>query len=55
MPSIENMIAWMQARKGKVTYSMTSRMGPKSYDCSSSVFFAMIAGGFLSAGSMGNT
>ncbi|MCT0079826.1 phage holin, partial [Lactococcus lactis subsp. lactis] len=27
MPSIENMIAWMQARKGKVTYSMTSRMG----------------------------
>ena len=55
MPSIENMIAWMQARKGRVTYSMTSRMGPNSYDCSSSVFFAMIAGGFLSAGSMGNT
>ena len=55
MSSIENMIAWMQARKGKVTYSMTSRMGPNSYDCSSSVFFAMIAGGFLSAGSMGNT
>ncbi|MCT1186758.1 phage holin, partial [Lactococcus lactis] len=27
MSSIENMIAWMQARKGKVTYSMTSRMG----------------------------
>ncbi|MBU5242834.1 peptidoglycan amidohydrolase family protein [Lactococcus lactis] len=51
MSSIENMIAWMQARKGKVTYSMTSRMGPNSYDCSSSVFFAMIAGGFLSAGS----
>ncbi|PEF14693.1 hypothetical protein CON87_33715, partial [Bacillus cereus] len=23
MPSIENMIAWMQARKGKVNYSMT--------------------------------
>lgn len=45
----------MQARKGKVTYSMTLRMGPRSYDCSSSVFFAMIAGGFLSAGSMGNT
>ncbi|NEX55793.1 peptidoglycan amidohydrolase family protein, partial [Lactococcus lactis] len=55
MSSIENMIAWMQARKGKVTYSMTSRMGANSYDCSSSVFFAMIAGGFLSAGSMGNT
>ncbi|MDU0408165.1 hypothetical protein N42HA_01175 [Lactococcus lactis] len=29
MSSIENMIAWMQARKGKVTYSMTSRMGQK--------------------------
>ncbi|WP_353074610.1 peptidoglycan amidohydrolase family protein, partial [Lactococcus lactis] len=27
MSSIENMIAWMQARKGKVTYSMASRMG----------------------------
>ena len=26
MSSIENMIAWMQARKGKVTYSMTSLM-----------------------------
>ncbi|MET4548293.1 peptidoglycan amidohydrolase family protein [Lactococcus lactis] len=55
MSSIENMIAWMQARKGKFTYSMTSRMGANSYDCSSSVFFSMVAGGFLSAGSMGNT
>lgn len=55
MASLENMIAWMEARKGRVTYSMTSRMGPNSYDCSSSVFFSMIAGGFLSAGSMGNT
>lgn len=55
MSSVENMIAWMQARKGKVTYSMTSRTGSNSYDCSSSVFFSMIAGGFLSAGSMGNT
>lgn len=34
---------------------MNSRMGSNSYDCSSSVFFAMIAGGFLSVGSMGNT
>lgn len=55
MGNIENMIAWMEARKGRVTYSMTSRMGPNSYDCSSSVFFSMIAGGFLPAGSMGNT
>ena len=50
MSSVENMIAWMQARKGKVTYSMTSRTGSNSYDCSSSVFFSMIASGFLSAG-----
>ena len=55
MGNIEKMIAWMEARKGKVTYSMTSRMGQNSYDCSSSVFFALIAGGFLPAGSMGNT
>lgn len=55
MGNIENMIAWMEARKGRVTYSMTSRMGPNSYDCSSSVFFSMVAGGFLPAGSMGNT
>ena len=55
MSSLENMIAWMEARKGRVTYSMTSRLGPNSYDCSSSVFFSMVAGGFLPAGSMGNT
>lgn len=53
--SIENMIKWMIDRQGKVTYSMTHRLGPNSYDCSSAVFFAMIAGGFLPVGSMGNT
>ncbi len=53
--SKESMIQWMQARKGKVTYSMTHRSGPNSYDCSSSVFYAMVAGGFLPSGSMGNT
>lgn len=55
MSSIENMIKWMADREGKVTYSMERRLGPKSYDCSSAVFLAMIAGGFLPAGSMGNT
>lgn len=49
------MIKWMTDREGKVTYSMERRLGPKSYDCSSAVFLAMIAGGFLPAGSMGNT
>lgn len=53
--SIENMIKWMTDREGKVTYSMERRLGPKSYDCSSAVFLAMIAGGFLPVGSMGNT
>lgn len=53
--SKEAMIQWMQNRLGKVTYSMTHRLGPNSYDCSSAVFFSMIAGGFLSSGSMGNT
>lgn len=53
--SIEQMIKWMTDREGKVTYSMTSRLGPRSYDCSSAVFLAMIAGGFLPSGSMGNT
>ncbi len=44
--NIEQMIKWMTNREGKVTYSMTNRLGPKSYDCSSAVFFSMIAGGF---------
>lgn len=55
MMGIERMIKWMTDRQGKVTYSMTHRLGPNSYDCSSAVFFAMIAGGFLLTGSMGNT
>lgn len=53
--SKEAMIKWMEDRRGKVTYSMPHRMGLISYDCSSSVFFSMVAGGFLPAGSMGNT
>lgn len=55
MSSVENMIKWFKDRESKVTYSMERRLGPKSYDCSSAVFLAMIAGGFLPAGSMGNT
>lgn len=53
--SIDKMIQWFRDREGKVTYSMTNRLGPNSYDCSSSVYFSLIAGGFLPAGSMGNT
>jgi hypothetical protein len=55
MASINSMINWMEQRLGKVTYSMSARLGPNSYDCSSAVYNALIAGGFLKAGSMGNT
>lgn len=55
MASIEAMIKWMNDRLGKVTYSMTYRTGPKSYDCSSAVSYAMQAGGFYSFTYPGNT
>lgn len=41
MSKIDKMIKWFEDRKGKVTYSMIHREGDKSYDCSSSVFFAV--------------
>ncbi|MCR0371924.1 SH3 domain-containing protein [[Clostridium] innocuum] len=53
--AINAMIKWMEDRKGKVTYSMANRNGPDSYDCSSAVYHALAAGGFLKAGSNGNT
>lgn len=55
MASIDKMIQWFKDREGKVTYSMTNRYGPNSYDCSSAVYYSLIAGGFLPSGSMGNT
>ncbi|USS88183.1 SH3 domain-containing protein [Fructilactobacillus hinvesii] len=53
--AIDKMINWMKERLGKVTYSMTYRNGPNSYDCSSAVYHALVAGGFLPVGSNGNT
>lgn len=53
--SKDAMIKWMTDRLNKVTYSMNSRLGPNNYDCSSAVYYALIAGGFLKVGSMGNT
>ncbi|WP_423373001.1 peptidoglycan amidohydrolase family protein [Melissococcus plutonius] len=47
MADINKMIQWMEDRKGKVTYSMEHRYGPNSYDCSSAVYYSLIAGGFL--------
>lgn len=53
--NIDNAIAWMQARKGKVTYSMEYRDGEESYDCSSSVYYALRSAGASSAGWAVNT
>jgi len=53
--SIDNMIQWFKEREGKVTYSMSDRLGPSSYDCSSAVYYSLISGGFLPVGSMGWT
>ncbi|MGX7244696.1 peptidoglycan amidohydrolase family protein [Enterococcus quebecensis] len=56
MASVETVINWFSTRQGKVTYSMNSRLGPNSYDCSSSVYFALIEAGFLPKGTrIGNT
>ena len=46
MPSHDASIQWFEARKGKVVYSMSARLGPNSYDCSSAVYLSLIAGGF---------
>ena len=51
----ETAIAWMSARQGKVTYSMDYRNGPNSYDCSSSVYFALMSAGAITAGWAVNT
>ncbi|WP_276567614.1 peptidoglycan amidohydrolase family protein, partial [Streptococcus ruminantium] len=46
----ETSIRWMMDRVGRVTYSMDYRNGPDSYDCSSAVYYALTAGGAISAG-----
>ena len=46
---MEAAIAWFQARQGQVTYSMTYRNGPYSYDCSSAVTYALQAAGLTPA------
>jgi hypothetical protein len=56
MASINTAINWFSQRAGKVTYSMTSRNGPSSYDCSSAVYHALIEAGYLpSTQVIGNT
>lgn len=53
--NLETAIAWMRARKGQVSYSMDYRNGPDSYDCSSSVYYALLSAGASSAGWAVNT
>ena len=53
--NIETAIAWMKARQGQVSYSMDYRDGPDSYDCSSSVYYALRSAGAVSAGWAVNT
>lgn len=53
--NIESAIAWMQARKGRVSYSMEYRVGEVSYDCSSAIYYALRSGGAVSAGWAVNT
>lgn len=52
MANIESVINWFRAREGRVTYDMTypGRLGDKSYDCSSAVYYALIEAGFLPKG-----
>ena len=51
----EAAIAWMTSRQGKVSYSMDFRDGPNSYDCSSSIYYALMSAGASSAGWAVNT
>lgn len=54
--NLENSLKWFYDKLGKVTYSMTYRNGPYSYDCSSAVYYALIQGGFFPAAMrIGNT
>ena len=60
MADIEKAIEWFRYRLNgtphSVDYSMANRNGEWSYDCSSSVYYALIEAGFLPEGTwIGNT
>lgn len=44
---LDKFIGWLEARKGKVRYSMSARLGPNSYDCSSAIHFAARHAGLI--------
>lgn len=53
---MDKVIEWFAQRQGRVSYSMNYRNGPSSYDCSSSIYHALIYAGILPAGfRIGNT
>jgi gametolysin len=53
---MDKVIEWFQQRQGRVSYSMNYRNGPSSYDCSSSIYHALIYAGILPQGfRIGNT
>lgn len=53
---MEQAIKWFSDRLGRVTYSMTSRNGPNSFDCSSAVYHSLISAGIMPQGTwVGNT
>lgn len=58
MPSIDKMLAYAKSRHHQVKYSMAypQRLGPDYLDCSSFVYYALIAGAYLPAHTtIGNT
>lgn len=53
---MDKVIEWFQQRQGRVSYSMMNRNGESSYDCSSSIYHALIYAGILPQGfRIGNT
>lgn len=53
---MDKVIDWFAQRQGRVSYSMNYRNGPNSYDCSSSIYHALIYAGILPQGfRIGNT
>lgn len=47
---IDTLVQWFRERIGVVGYSQQLRQGPHYYDCSSAVYAALIAAGFLPKG-----
>lgn len=53
---MDKVIEWFEQRRGRVSYSMINRNGTSSYDCSSSIYHALIYAGILPQGfRIGNT